>query len=140
MFPSIEPDTETAVTVPKVVAGVLVNIARNVKRNAVIEHIAEQVLVGVARHNHKPVVVRLPTVQHNDIPIPVLSIYIVVCAAHGALGADNLFDERFEFRTIAGNDESVRDILHNVAVFVLEIAHLIRENAERVLKDRKSVV
>ena len=101
MFPSIEPDTETAVTVPKVVARMLVNIARNVKRNAVIEHIAEQVLVGVARHNHKPVVVRLPTVQHNDIPIPVLSIYIVVCAAHGALGADNLFDERFEFRTSA---------------------------------------
>ncbi len=134
MLPCVETDTETAVPIPEVVARVLVDVARDVERDTVVEHIAEQVFVCLFRHNHKPVVGRLPAVEDDERPIPVLRVDVVVVAADRALGADDFLHHVFELRAIAGNDHDVGDVLHDLAVFVLEVAHLVGEDAESLFE------
>ena len=64
MLIGTEAYTESASSVPDVIAGVVVDPARHGKGDTVEEHITREVLVRLARHDHYSVVISLP-IGHN---------------------------------------------------------------------------
>lgn len=100
MFPVRETYAHTAVTVVDKVTGMNVNLALNIERNTVVEHISEQILVCLGGHKHKSVVVGFPAVKNYDSPVAVLRVNIVVVRSRRSFRTDNLFNVDFEFGAV----------------------------------------
>lgn len=103
MFPVRETYTHTAVTVVNKVTGMNINLALNIERNTVVEHIAEQIFVCLRGHKHKSVVGGFPTVENYDSPVAILRVNIVVVRARRSFRTDNLLTSSSSSGRLDGN-------------------------------------
>ena len=104
------------------------------KGNSVEEHIAREVLVRLARHDHNSVVGGLPVRENYHVPISVVEVDIVIAVTERAVASAHLLDDLLDLGLIAGKDDGVRGVAESLAVFVLHISELYRKLGESLLE------
>ena len=111
-----EANAKAASTAPHIVASVVVHPVGYGEGHAVEEHVAREVLVCLARHDHNAVVLGLPVRHNYHIPVAEVEVDVVVAVAERTLRAANLLRDLLCKRSVAGKNDGVSGVAEDLAI------------------------